>query len=64
VGKRMPRPGQVTLKFGKPLDFAGKYDDVPPGRARRAVTDQIMAAIARLSGQEVAGVYNDRPADS
>ncbi|MGL5823928.1 MAG: lysophospholipid acyltransferase family protein, partial [Nocardioides sp.] len=27
VGKRMPRPVQVTLKFGKPLDFAGKYDD-------------------------------------
>ena len=36
---------------------------MPPGRARREVTDQVMAAIQRLSGQELAGVYNERPAE-
>jgi 1-acyl-sn-glycerol-3-phosphate acyltransferase len=39
------------------------YDGVPPGRARRELTDRVMAAIGELSGQEVAGVYNERPAD-
>lgn len=64
VGTRFPRPVKVTLRFGEPISFAGKFDGVPPGRARREATDQIMAAIADLSGQEVASVYNDRPADS
>jgi 1-acyl-sn-glycerol-3-phosphate acyltransferase len=36
---------------------------VPLGRARREVTDEIMAAIQALSGQEPAGVYNDRAPD-
>ena len=36
------------------------FDGVPLGRARREVTDEIMAAIQRLSGQEAAGVYNER----
>ncbi len=64
VGTRFPRPVKVTVKFGEPIDFAGVFNGVPPGRARREATDQIMAAIAELSGQEVAGVYNDRPPDS
>lgn len=64
VGTRFPRPVKVTLNFGPPLDFTGQFDGVPPGRARREATDQIMAAIAELSGQELAGIYNDRPPDS
>ena len=43
--------------------MAGRYDGVPLGRARREVTDEIMAAIQELSGQEPAGVYNERPVD-
>ena len=31
------------------------------GRARREVTDEIMAAIQELSGQELAGRYNEHP---
>ena len=54
------RPAKVTVKFGKPLDFTGRFDGVPLGRARREVTDEIMTAIQRLSGQEEAGVYNER----
>ena len=44
-------------------DVAGRLDGVPPGRARREVTDEVMAAIQRMTGQEEAGVYNERPID-
>jgi len=37
---------------------------VPLGRARREVTDEIMAAIGDITGQEPAGVYNERPPDA
>jgi len=52
----------VTIEFGEPLDFSGRFAGVPLGRARREVTDEIMAAIQRLTGQELAGVYNERAA--
>jgi 1-acyl-sn-glycerol-3-phosphate acyltransferase len=60
VGSRRLRLAKVTVRFGEPLHFAGRYDGVPLGRARREVTDEVMAAIARLSGQQEAGVYNER----
>jgi 1-acyl-sn-glycerol-3-phosphate acyltransferase len=60
VGSRVPRLAKVTVRFGQPLHFAGRYDGVPLGRARREVTDEVMSAIARLSGQVEAGVYNER----
>jgi 1-acyl-sn-glycerol-3-phosphate acyltransferase len=63
VGSNRPRRAEVTVRFGEPLEFTGADDGVPSGRARREVTDAIMAAIGDLSGQEHAGVYNDRPAD-
>lgn len=64
VGSNLPRLAKVRIAFGKPIDFADSYDGVPPGRARREVTDTIMTAIAELSGQEPAGVYNDRAPDA
>jgi 1-acyl-sn-glycerol-3-phosphate acyltransferase len=65
VGARVPRLVRVTVRFGAPMDFRGRLDGVPAGRARREVTDEVMAAIAVLSGQEPAGVYNERtPAPS
>lgn len=63
VGSRLPRLARVTLRFGEPITPGGDYDGVPPGRARRDLTDRIMAAIGELSGQELAGVYNQRSAD-
>ena len=60
VGSTRPKIAKVTVKFGVPLDFTGRANGVPLGRARREVTDEIMAAIQDLSGQEPAGVYNDR----
>jgi 1-acyl-sn-glycerol-3-phosphate acyltransferase len=63
VGSRLPRVVPVSVTFGKPIEVAGRYDGVPLGRARREVTDEVMTAIQELSGQEPAGVYNERPAD-
>jgi len=62
VGSRLPRLAKVTVRFGEPLQFQQQYDGVPLGRARREVTDQVMNAIQRLSGQEFAGTYNDHAA--
>ena len=64
VGSRRPRLVKVHVAFGAPLDFTGRFEGVPLGRARREATDEVMAAIAALSGQEVAGVYNDRAPDA
>jgi 1-acyl-sn-glycerol-3-phosphate acyltransferase len=64
VGSSYPKIAKVTVKFGKALDFTGRSAGVPLGRARREVTDEIMAAIQVLSGQEPAGVYNDRAPDA
>jgi 1-acyl-sn-glycerol-3-phosphate acyltransferase len=57
VGARLPRPARVTVRFGTPMRFTGE----PGARARRTATDDIMAAIQALSGQEPAGVYNEPP---
>ena len=64
VGARYPKVVPITVRFGAPIEVAGRYDGVPLGRARREVTDQVMAAIQALTGQEEAGVYNERPADA
>jgi 1-acyl-sn-glycerol-3-phosphate acyltransferase len=64
VGARWPRLAKVHVAFGEPIDFTGRYDGVPAGRARREATDEIMAAIAELSGQQPSGVYNDRAPDA
>ena len=64
VGSTFVRLAKVTVRFGAPLRFGGTYDGVPTGRARREVTDVVMNEIQKLSGQEFAGVYNERPADT
>ena len=64
VGARFPRVVPITVRFGAPIEVAGRYDGVALGKARRLVTDEIMTAIQALSGQEEAGVYNDRAPDA
>ena len=64
VGSSLPRLAKVTVEFGEPIQVAGRFDGVPLGKARRVITDEVMEAIAALSGQDVAGVYNERPADA
>ncbi|KAA9149846.1 lysophospholipid acyltransferase family protein [Microbacterium lushaniae] len=62
VGARFPTLRErVTVKFGEPIDLTA-HGPATSGRARRAATDEIMAAIHALSGQELAGVYNEVPA--
>lgn len=63
VGASRPRLAKVEVAFGKPIQVAGDFDDMPRGRARRELTDQVMKDIAVLSGQQHAGVYNELPAD-
>ena len=56
-GQKLPRPGRVQVKIGKPLTF-DEYADEPAGaRQRRAVTDRVMEAIHELSGQEYVQMY-------
>lgn len=62
VGSRFPRVRKFTVEFGEPLTFTERYAGVPAGRARRAVADEIQAAVRALSGQEAAGEYNQRVA--
>lgn len=54
---------RVTVRFGDPIDVS-VHGPASSGRARRLATDQIMSAIHALSGQELAGVYNEPPAQS
>jgi 1-acyl-sn-glycerol-3-phosphate acyltransferase len=56
VGARFPRIAPVTVRFGAPLS-PDRYQSLPAGAARRRMTDDVMAAIAELSGQAVAPVY-------
>jgi 1-acyl-sn-glycerol-3-phosphate acyltransferase len=55
VDSRWPRPHKVSVTYGEPLTFPEYRGMAGNGRARRAVTDRIMEAIAELSGQEKAG---------
>lgn len=64
VGARFPTLARVTVSFGEPIQVAGRFEGVPLGRARREVTDEIMTAIQGLTGQEPAGVYNERTVEA
>ncbi|MGK5554018.1 lysophospholipid acyltransferase family protein [Actinomadura kijaniata] len=59
-GRVVPRPGRIEVRLGEPLTFAGRgpasHRDVT-----RAVTDEIMQAIQKLSGQEYVPSYAPRP---
>jgi 1-acyl-sn-glycerol-3-phosphate acyltransferase len=48
------RPG---IRIGKPLDFSQYYDQPANREVLRWVTDEIMAAIQALTGQEYVDVY-------
>ncbi|MDZ7932663.1 MAG: lysophospholipid acyltransferase family protein [Rhodococcus sp. (in: high G+C Gram-positive bacteria)] len=57
VGSRMWRPGKVRMFVGEPMDFT-RYAGAENSRAvLRAATDQVMAALSSLSGQEYVDVY-------
>ncbi|MFC6357360.1 lysophospholipid acyltransferase family protein [Luethyella okanaganae] len=60
VGAKLPRVRKVTVRFGEPLDLR-VYGSAESGKARRLATDEIMTAIQRLTGQELANQYNEAP---
>ena len=67
VGSKIPKVVPVTVRFGQPI-YAAKLEF--PGepvaensRARRVVADAVQVEIQKLSGQEYAGVYNERPVE-
>ena len=61
-GAKMPSlKERITVKFGEPLDLSS-HGPATSGKARRTATDEIMAAIHALSGQELANQFNEVPA--
>jgi 1-acyl-sn-glycerol-3-phosphate acyltransferase len=61
IGARLPKLGpEVTIKFGVPMDVTGR----PGDRAGlRAITDEVMAEIQKLTGQEYTGRYAPKKSD-
>lgn len=58
--RKMPKPGRVEIRFGKPLTFERHYE-VPTDRfVLRSVTDEIMYEIMLLTGQEYVDDYASR----
>ena len=53
----LPGRPRLEVRFGEPLDLSD-LAGMPDGRARREITERMMAAIARLSGQERSGSVN------
>jgi 1-acyl-sn-glycerol-3-phosphate acyltransferase len=58
-GGRIPRFARVGIRFGTPLDFTHVAERNL--RARRQVTDEVMATIRELSRQEYVDSYHRRP---
>lgn len=57
IGRTLPRIRRIGMIFGEPLDFSDRTEGVTDARVLRAVTDEIMEAIRRLSGQEYVDAY-------
>jgi 1-acyl-sn-glycerol-3-phosphate acyltransferase len=56
-GQRVPRPGRIGIKIGEPLTFDALRAEGTGARQRRAVTDEVVQAIQKLSGQELVPMY-------
>ncbi|MGU3434081.1 lysophospholipid acyltransferase family protein [Actinomycetes bacterium M1A6_2h] len=57
IGSRVWKPAKVTIKIGEPLDFS-RYEGMAGNRfVERAVADEVMYDLMKLSGQEYVDVY-------
>ena len=57
IGKRLPRIRRIGIIIGQPLDFS-RFDGMEGDRiVLRAVTDEIMYELMKLSGQEYVDAY-------
>ena len=57
IGKRVPNIRRIGMIFGEPLDFSRYYGMENDRLIQRSVTDEIMYALMRLSGQEYVDEY-------
>jgi 1-acyl-sn-glycerol-3-phosphate acyltransferase len=56
-GSKRWRFGQVTVRFGKPMDFS-RFEGLAGNRfIERAVIDEVIYELMRLSGQEYVDIY-------
>ena len=56
-GSKMWRFGRVTVRFGKPMDFS-RFEGMAGNRfIERAVIDEVMYELMKLSGQEYVDIY-------
>jgi 1-acyl-sn-glycerol-3-phosphate acyltransferase len=57
AGSTMLRFGRVTVRFGEPMDFS-RFDGLAGNRfIERAVIDEVVYELMRLSGQEYVDIY-------
>ncbi|MFE3289816.1 lysophospholipid acyltransferase family protein [Rhodococcus sp. NPDC059234] len=68
IGSKFPRPTKIVVKVGAPLDFS-RFNGMAGNRfVERAVTDEVMYTLMKLSGQEYVDIYaatlRNRPAAS
>ena len=57
IGKRIPKVRRFGIVIGEPLDFS-RFEGMESDRfILRSITDEIMVAIERLSGQEYVDTY-------
>ncbi|HET7400025.1 MAG TPA: lysophospholipid acyltransferase family protein [Intrasporangium sp.] len=63
IGARFPKLAKVTVRFGPPIGVE-RFAAMPAAKARRQLTDEVMDAIAALTGQERADVYNEVPSSA
>jgi 1-acyl-sn-glycerol-3-phosphate acyltransferase len=56
IGSWLPKlgAGPVTVRFGKPIETVGRDDD---RSSQRTLTDEVMAEIQKLTGQEYVPTY-------
>lgn len=57
IGRNIPRIRRVGLIIGTPMRFDAYYTNAGDRFAQRAVTDEVMSQIQRLSGQEYVDIY-------
>ena len=57
IGKKIPKVRRIGVIFGEPLDFS-RFEGLEGDRfILRAITDEIMYELSRISGQEYVDVY-------
>lgn len=57
IDRNIPRIRRVGLIIGEPMRFEAYYTNADDRFAQRAVTDEVMSQIQRLSGQEYVDIY-------